>query len=74
MEADGSGLTTLTHSGHAFEPAWSPDGTRIAFTSLRGGRGQIYSIRADGTGLRRLTKDRYDDGAPDWQPVVSPSS
>ena len=31
--------------------------------------GQLYSVRADGTGLRRLTKSPYDDGAPDWQPM-----
>src|SRR5919197_1731771 len=69
MNADGSGLTTITHSGRAFEPAWSPDGTKIAFTLLRKGRGQLYWVNVDGSGLRRLTKDRDDDGAPDWQPL-----
>jgi len=39
--------------------------------AILGGRGQLYSVRPDGTGLRRLTRDRYDDGAPDWQPVAS---
>ena len=69
MNADGSNAVTITHSGHAFEPAWSPDGTKIAFTSLIGGRGELFSLNPDGTGLRRLTRNRYDDGAADWQPL-----
>src|SRR5262245_27194555 len=32
------------------EPAWSPDGSRIAFASLRGGTSHIYVMAADGTG------------------------
>lgn len=69
MNADGSNQAPLTHTGHAFEPSWSPDGTKIAFTSLVKGRGQIYTVNVDGTGLRRLTRDRFDDDAPDWQPL-----
>ena len=29
----------------------------------------IYTMRTDGTGARRLTKDGFIDGYPDWQPV-----
>ena len=53
------------------EPAWSPDGRLIAFSSTRAGSEDIWVMRADGTGLRRLTRDSYDDGAPDWQPMKS---
>lgn len=35
-------------------PAWSPDGTKIAFTSDQGGNLDIYVINADGTGLQNL--------------------
>jgi Tol biopolymer transport system component len=50
------------------EPAWSPDGRLIAFVSRRDGRSHIYVIRADGTGLRRLTDSAPDDSSPTWSP------
>ncbi|MEZ5102401.1 MAG: hypothetical protein R3C15_21885 [Thermoleophilia bacterium] len=55
------------------EPSWSPDGTRIAFARARVGRGEgevvssIYVARADGTGLRRLTRSG-DATSPTWSP------
>jgi Tol biopolymer transport system component len=50
-------------------PAWSPDGSRIAFTAFQGGhQGEIYVMRADGTHKRNLTRNRaYDDHAA-WSP------
>jgi Tol biopolymer transport system component len=49
-------------------PAWSPDGTQIAFTSFRNGKGDIYVMRPDGSGQRRLTtSDAHDDLAA-WSP------
>ncbi len=50
------------------EPAWSPDGTRIAFVSRRDGRSHIYVMRADGTGARRLTDSADGDEGPTWSP------
>ena len=49
---DGTGLTRITfNSFDDDEPAWSPDGTRLAFRSDRDGDNEIYVINADGTGL-----------------------
>ena len=48
------------------EPAWSPDGRRIAFVSRRDGRAHIYVMRANGTGPRRLTRSAPDDSSPTW--------
>jgi TolB protein len=49
-------------------PAWSPDGSTIAFSSRRDGNWEIYTVRPDGTELRRLTRDEAFDAAPVWAP------
>jgi TolB protein len=60
MKVDGTGVAQLTHDtgGTVNDGAdsWSPDGTRIAFTSNRTGTYQIYTMNADGTDLKQLTK------------------
>ncbi len=50
------------------EPAQSPDGTRIAFTSSRDGDREIYVMDADGGGPRNLTFHEAWDEAPAWSP------
>ena len=57
---DGTGLERLTPWRlNASDPDWSPDGQRIAFDSgdaeARGSKGNIYVMRADGSGRTRLT-------------------
>jgi TolB protein len=49
-----------------FNPRFSADGTRVIFESTRDGKYTIYSINADGTGLRKLTDSRQDDAQPQW--------
>jgi TolB protein len=70
MNADGSGLHPITpeQDGSAY-PAWSPDGTRIAFSSRRVGDGtlKIYVMNADGTGATQLTNGLVDE-SPSWTP------
>ena len=46
----------------ATEPAFSPDGSRIAFTSTRDGQPEIYVMDADGTNASRLTNSPGLDG------------
>lgn len=58
----------------ATEPAFSPDGSRIAFVTARDGLPEIYVMDADGTNAARLTNSPAADGAPtftaDGQAVV----
>lgn len=51
------------------ELAFSPDGSRIAFVMVdRDGDRELYSIREDGRGLRKLTDNHRDEFAPTWSP------
>jgi Tol biopolymer transport system component len=54
--------------GNDRQPAWSPDGTRIAFASDRDGDFEIYRIPASGGTIVRLTDTPADETAPDWAP------
>jgi TolB protein len=49
-------------------PAWSPDGTKLAFMSTRDGNAEIYVVNRDGTGLRRITNHPGADVTPTWAP------
>jgi Tol biopolymer transport system component len=70
INADGSNARPLTRDASArdYDPAWSPDGTRIAFARNRPGSGAIYTVRPDGTGLRRLTRFGEAAYSPAWSP------
>jgi len=73
VNADGSGLEPLAFGR---DPAWSPDGERIAFSGLHsvGDRGtfEIFTVRPDGTGVTRVTHsdpaDLVDHRMPSWSP------
>jgi Tol biopolymer transport system component len=70
--ADGSGLTRLTsEEGPEFDPAWSPDGRRIAYRDSRRGINnddEIYLMDADGANPTNLTKHPANDWSPAWSP------
>ncbi len=60
----------ITVGARSDVPVWSPDGNRIAFVQALGrARREIYVIRPDGTGLRRLTRNRIDEGELTWSPT-----
>lgn len=72
VNPDGSGVTELTDlagsKAFANGPVWSPDGTRLAFWSLRDGNVDVFVMGADGFGVRRLTNDPGYDIDPSWSP------
>ena len=62
-------LTKLTpDTTSASDPAFSPDGSRIAFVSQRDGNAEIYVMNADGTASTRITNDPQADGRPSFTP------
>ena len=77
MDADGGNQQNLTnHPDGDANPAWAPDGKRIAFMSDRDGHVdihdfpnyEIYVMDADGGNQLNLTNDPHDDRSPSWSP------
>jgi Tol biopolymer transport system component len=80
IEPDGTGLQQLT-SGPARDqrPVWSPDGSQIAFESDRSDPApgtclegycnwDVYVMKADGSGITRITTTPSPDRNPSWSP------
>ena len=69
IDIDRGAITPLpTGSDYDTFPAWSPHGDLISFTSKRDDDYEIYVIRPDGSGLRRLTYTRGNDAHSEWSP------
>ncbi|MBI2237413.1 MAG: PD40 domain-containing protein, partial [Actinobacteria bacterium] len=70
MDADGGNVRPLTDApGDDRGPAWSPDGSMIAFGRAAGGRFDIWVVNADGSGATRRTESPLYDVTPAWQPI-----
>jgi len=82
IKPDGTGLKQLTHDrGNDAHMAWSPDGEYIVFASSRKGYkdeviytdapqpyGDIFVMRYDGSDVRQLTDNQWEEGTPGWRP------
>lgn len=86
IDTDGSDIRSLSGSlepAHAysetaeidFSPSISPNGDRIAFTTLRYANGglsehtyEIATMAMDGSDIQRLTSNTWDDVIPSWSP------
>jgi TolB protein len=82
VKPDGTGVRRLTFSrGNDAHMAWSPDGDEIAFVSTRMGfkdemtytdapqpYGELFVMRSDGSDVRQLTDNQWEEGTPAWQP------
>ncbi len=61
-------LVELTRdAGRNERPSWAPDGRHLVFESTRTGTRQIWSMLADGTGARQLTRQGQNE-SPNWSP------
>jgi hypothetical protein len=75
MNLDGSGRVRVTSDpGIDLHPTWSPDGTRLLFSSNRGGSGNLYVMDANGGNVAQLTRGsgrtQYCD--PSWARSAAP--
>ena len=88
IASDGTGAKRLTSTrGNDAHQGWSPDGRHIVFSSSRMGfkdegaytdapqpYGELFVMRADGTGLEQLTDNQWEEGVPAWRPVPRSST
>lgn len=82
IKPDGTGVKRLTNShGNDAHMAWSPDGEWIVFASSRMGfkdemtytdapqpYGEIFVMRFDGSDVRQITDNQWEEGTPAWRP------
>jgi Tol biopolymer transport system component len=64
--ADGTTKRLTTWSGDDIQPTWSPDGSKIAFTSSRSGMYQIWTVSATGGSPTRITHTSTSERDPAW--------
>jgi Tol biopolymer transport system component len=66
--AGGAAKRIIDEYYDARQPAWSPDGKRIAFQAYRDGTWRIWTVAPDGAGPAALTSGPFDDREPHWSP------
>lgn len=69
MNADGTNVTPVPHTGNLTHSAWSPDGTKLAVIGLSGDYLRVITINTDGSGLKVITPNfSTTPGDPTWSP------
>jgi hypothetical protein len=62
------GRITMKELNGVTTPSWSPDGQQLVFTGYDGGLSDLFIVNRDGSGLRRLTHDKFAELHPSWSP------
>lgn len=66
---DGSGLEQITSNGSInMSPSWSPDGTKLTFTSFKDGKAEIYVYNLLTRKVGRLTRTPGNNSGANWHP------
>ncbi|HKR00651.1 MAG TPA: DPP IV N-terminal domain-containing protein, partial [Pyrinomonadaceae bacterium] len=68
VDVHGNTRQLINPDPEANNPAWSPDGEKIAYVVRNGSNADIYVMNADGTNIRQLTKGTPGNIHPSWQP------
>jgi len=68
ISTEGSYTRLTSNTVADSNPAWSPDGNRIAYASALTGSGDIYVMDASGQDIRQLTSSSAADYQPAWSP------
>ena len=66
-ESEGMHLP-LPQVDEVFSPTWSPDGTAVAFSAMKGGVSDLFVVDLRTSAVRQLTADAYADIQPSWSP------
>ncbi len=70
VRPDGTSLVRLVNDfGTIKDVSWSPEGTKLAFSSNRSGKPQVYVVNADGTGAVDISGGTWGDRNPAWSPT-----
>lgn len=68
-DLDRGTLAPLTFTGSSIFPVWTPDGSRVTFSSIVEGRRDIFWVAADGsTRPERLISSDHEQDPADWSP------
>ena len=58
----------VDHPENDYMPDWSPDGTKLAFTSNRNGNQDIFTVDIDGKRVTQLTEASHNERKSRWSP------
>jgi len=70
VDADGNNqMVVLSDKQKSYwGPAWSPDGTQLAFSIITSSKGELYLAKPDGSELKQLTNNGRNNYLPAWSP------